>query len=202
VILRHTTIDGAIDTTGDLVVEGRVEGEVEVAGKVTIAAGGTVVANVKSRTAEIRGEVIGDIVCADAIRVCAGARVVGDLRAPDVEVDAGARVEGRIDLLPPAPLEPPVRRRRATMRTGPVRRPTSPPAQEAGSETRDPSEFAASPRQDEITGRRDRRAIPGLPRPTGRVKVPARGGRTTADLGTRPAPRAADARDAGDRAKE
>jgi hypothetical protein len=59
--------------------------------------------------------------------VLAGARVVGDLRAPEVELAAGATIEGRVDRDAPRAPEPP-RAERPTLRArAPLRRPTLPP---------------------------------------------------------------------------
>jgi cytoskeletal protein CcmA (bactofilin family) len=103
VIPAQTRIDGRIETQGDLVLEGRCDGELTVDGTLTVAPGAVCRAAVRARVALIRGEVIGGIVCSEAIDVGAGARVVGDLRAPDIAVDGSAHVEGRVDLLAPAP---------------------------------------------------------------------------------------------------
>ncbi len=106
VIPAHATVDGLIDTPGDVTIEGRVEGEVRAGGTVTIAAGATCKASVLSGAALIYGELIGNAVCTETIEVAQGARVVGNLRAPNVAVAAHCEVDGRVDLLPPEPQTP------------------------------------------------------------------------------------------------
>ena len=119
-------VDGLIETAGDLVVEGRADGRLEVGGTLTVAAGATCRATVKARAASISGEVLGQVVCSSAIEVTAGGRVVGDLRAPEIEVDAHAFVDGRVDLLPPSPEASSVRRAPVIARGPGVRRPSPP----------------------------------------------------------------------------
>jgi cytoskeletal protein CcmA (bactofilin family) len=116
VIPAHATVTGAIDTPGDVTLEGRLEGELRAGGAVTVAANATCMASVFARSLVIYGELIGNAVCTETIRVAAGARAVGDLRAPDVEVDSASEVDGRVDLLPPEPRSPELTRLEASRR--------------------------------------------------------------------------------------
>ena len=132
-IPRGTRVDGLIETPGDLTVEGRVDGRIQVGGTLTVEPGATCRANVRARAARVAGEVIGDLVCSAVIAVVAGGRVVGNLRAPEIEVDAAAEVDGRVDLLPPAPASIPIRRMRVGARGPGLRRPSPPlPVTEVG----------------------------------------------------------------------
>jgi cytoskeletal protein CcmA (bactofilin family) len=126
VIPSGTRVDGLLETPGDLTVEGRVDGRIQVGGALTVSPGATCRATIRARAARVVGEVIGDVVCSSLIEVAAGGRVVGDLRAPEIEVDAAAEVDGRVDLLPPAPAAAPIRRVAASARGPGPRRPTPP----------------------------------------------------------------------------
>ena len=97
-IPRGTRVDGLVETAHDLTVEGRMDGRIEIGGVLVVAAGATCRAAVRARQARIAGEVMGDVVCSAGIEVLPGGRVVGDLRAPEIEVDAQAFVDGRVDL--------------------------------------------------------------------------------------------------------
>jgi cytoskeletal protein CcmA (bactofilin family) len=126
-IPRGTRVDGLVETAGDLTVEGRMDGRIEIGGVLVVAAGATCRSSVRAREARIAGEVMGDVVCSAAIEVLPGGRVVGDLRAPEVEVDAEAFVDGRVDLLPPQPEAIEVQRTRVSARGPGVSRPSPPP---------------------------------------------------------------------------
>jgi cytoskeletal protein CcmA (bactofilin family) len=125
-IPKISRVDGLIETPGDLVVEGRADGQLEVGGTLTVAAGASCRASVRAKAASISGEVMGEVVCSSVIEVTAGGRVVGDLRAPEIEVDAAAFVDGRVDLLPPAPQQGSVRRSPVAARGPGVTRPSPP----------------------------------------------------------------------------
>jgi len=130
VIPAHTRFDGRIETPADLTVEGRCDGRVDVGGTVRVAAKATCKASVQARIAEIYGEVIGDVVCTESILVASGARVVGNLRAPEVSVHSGCEVDGKIDLLEPAPGQASIRRVPVRTRGAVPRRPKPPPRDE------------------------------------------------------------------------
>jgi hypothetical protein len=77
-------------------IEGYVEGEIEVSGDVTVEASGLVGAPVSARSIVVRGAVRGDLSGQDVIRLEEGARVVGDLRAPRIAIARGGLVRGLV----------------------------------------------------------------------------------------------------------
>jgi cytoskeletal protein CcmA (bactofilin family) len=80
VIGRSTRIRGRISGDGDLVIEGNVEGDIDVgAGAVTV-----------------RGEVEGDIRARGAVRIESGARVRGDVSG-ELSMEEGAEFVGNIE---------------------------------------------------------------------------------------------------------
>jgi cytoskeletal protein CcmA (bactofilin family) len=160
-IANRTRVGGRVETDGDVVVEGRLEGSVSAGGRVTVAESGVVIAQIDATRAEIDGVVIGDVVCAERINVSAGARVVGDLRAPDVTIASGAIVDGKVD-----------RRGAERHRDDPAREWASEPLTEPRARTtlRDvsiplvrPGRPAARPAPTD--------GPPSLPRPVGRAKL-------------------------------
>ncbi len=99
----HTSVNGRIETPGDLTIEGRCDGAIHVGGAILVASGAACRATIRAFEAQIYGHVIGDIECTHAIHIGAGARIVGNVRSPEVLVAASAHVEGKVDLLPSAP---------------------------------------------------------------------------------------------------
>lgn len=97
VIGREAFVRGSIRGEGDLEIHGRVEGEIEVDGAVTIAPGALVKADVSGRQITVRGAVAGNLSAEQAVRLEEGARVVGDLRAPSIGVADGALVRGNVE---------------------------------------------------------------------------------------------------------
>jgi cytoskeletal protein CcmA (bactofilin family) len=98
-------IRGRIHGDGDLVVEGRVEGDLSIRGELTIAEGGAVTGEaIEAQTVTVSGTLEGDVAAAGPVRLVAGSRVKGNLKGSTVSIDDGARFSGRLDCdfdLPP-----------------------------------------------------------------------------------------------------
>jgi cytoskeletal protein CcmA (bactofilin family) len=88
---------GSIRGEGDLEIHGRVEGEIEVSGEVTIAEGALVKADVTGRRIVVRGAVAGDLAAEQGVRLEDGARVVGDIHAATVGILEGALLRGNLE---------------------------------------------------------------------------------------------------------
>lgn len=94
-------VRGEISGEEDLLVEGRVEGKIDLRqNAVTIGAKGQLAAEVQARVVMIDGEVDGNLTADEQIVLRKSARVKGDLCAPRVTIEDGARFKGSIDMDP------------------------------------------------------------------------------------------------------
>lgn len=100
------TVEGELSGRGDLVILGRVLGDITIDGLLIIEEGGAVRGEVRAASVVIRGALAGDAVGQESVRVEASAQVVGDLRAPRVKVADGAQVKGRVQIGAEAGLSP------------------------------------------------------------------------------------------------
>ncbi|TPV92660.1 MAG: polymer-forming cytoskeletal protein [Myxococcales bacterium FL481] len=112
VIGAGVRVRGNITGAEDLVVDGRVEGRIDLRGSLTVEREGVVEADIDAETVTVRGEVAGDVVASGAVHVLAGARVRGQVRAPRVSLADGARVDGGVDMHVELPSELTDRRER------------------------------------------------------------------------------------------
>lgn len=87
------TIRGDLTTTGDLHLDGAVEGDLTV-GRLTIGESGSVTGSVQAESVEVRGRVTGTV-SARQVRLCATAHVDGDVSHAELSIEAGAHFEGR-----------------------------------------------------------------------------------------------------------
>ena len=93
------TVKGDISGNEDLVIQGRVEGSVNlVQNNVTIGSNGRVNADVNGRTVIVEGEVKGDLNAEEQIILRHTARVEGGLVAPRVALEDGAVFRGSIEM--------------------------------------------------------------------------------------------------------
>ncbi len=101
VIGGSIVVRGEISGEEDLLVEGRVEGKIDLRqNAVTIGLKGQLVAEIHARAILIDGEVEGNLTAEEQIIVRKSGRVHGDLCAPRVTIEDGARFKGSIDMEP------------------------------------------------------------------------------------------------------
>ncbi len=98
VIGRGTRIRGKVSGSGDLEIDGQVEGEVSVEGDLTVGSTGIVSSDLAGRRIIVRGAVQGDVTGEESIALEDGARVVGTVRAPRVAILPGALMRGRLEV--------------------------------------------------------------------------------------------------------
>ena len=83
----------------DLVLEGRVEGQIRLPNhKLTIGANARIKAEVSAKTVHVLGEVHGNIVAEDVVQIASSGSVHGDVTAPRVAIADGARFKGQVDM--------------------------------------------------------------------------------------------------------
>ena len=93
------TIKGDVSGDEDLVIQGRIEGRVDLAQhNVTIGADGRVKADVYGRTVIVEGEVEGDLRGQEQIILRQTAKVQGSIAAPRVSLEDGAVFRGGIEM--------------------------------------------------------------------------------------------------------
>ena len=95
------TIKGEVSGEEDLVIQGRVEGTIQLGGnEVSIGESGQVCANLHVRVARIDGEVTGDITANEKVIISKTGNVRGNIVAPRVTLEDGAVFKGSIDMDP------------------------------------------------------------------------------------------------------
>jgi cytoskeletal protein CcmA (bactofilin family) len=95
---RTTRIVGRLTGDGDLVVEGRVEGELTLKGHLHVAEGGVVAAPVNATDLTVEGTVDGDVDARGAVMLRSTGAVRGAIRAARVSLEEGAKFTGRIEM--------------------------------------------------------------------------------------------------------
>lgn len=90
---------GELTGDEDLEIDGRVEGTVDLKNhQLTIGANGNLKAEVTAKSIIVIGKVTGNLVAAERIEIQATGIVDGDVRAPRLNVQEGAVLNGRIDM--------------------------------------------------------------------------------------------------------
>jgi cytoskeletal protein CcmA (bactofilin family) len=92
-------ISGELQSSEDTVIEGRVNGHVQIKdAPLTITSRGAVRADVRAVRVLVQGQLKGSISASERIELAASAQVEGALSANQVVITEGARFDGGIDM--------------------------------------------------------------------------------------------------------
>ena len=98
IIGPEITIKGEITGDEDILVEGIVEGLIQINREVRVGEKGRVKARVEAQTIIISGEVTGDCHATARVEIQASGRLTGDIRAPRIVIAEGAVFRGNSDM--------------------------------------------------------------------------------------------------------
>lgn len=98
VIGRGITIEGELTDGDDLRIEGIVKGTIRSTGEVCVTRHGRVEATIIARSIVIRGNVRGDVEAEQTVVVQTDGVLVGNCRARGIQIQEGARFEGRSEI--------------------------------------------------------------------------------------------------------
>lgn len=97
-------LQGNIDGSEDLVIDGQVEGKIAVAGhRVIISASARIRGEITAHEVIIEGSLEGNITATGKVTVKAKAVLNGDVSAGSVAVEDGAKFKGAIKIISSAP---------------------------------------------------------------------------------------------------
>ncbi len=92
------SIKGEISGEGSVVIQGRVEGKVDIKkGQVTVAKNGLIKADIHGKVISVEGEVQGNLVGEEQVVVRESGVVSGDMKAPRINLQEGAKFRGHVD---------------------------------------------------------------------------------------------------------
>ena len=92
-------INGNIDVTANLVIHGKVNGNVTSTQTLNTAKGSKIKGNIIAKNAMISGEVHGDLEVSEKIVLGQTAHLVGNLKASILIIEEGAKFDGMSNML-------------------------------------------------------------------------------------------------------
>ncbi|HSS47475.1 MAG TPA: polymer-forming cytoskeletal protein [Thermoanaerobaculia bacterium] len=114
-------IKGDLSGEEDLVIEGRVEGKVDLKqNNVTVGKNGKVKADVSGRVVTIEGEVTGNVFAREQAILRQSGAINGNIQAPRVILEDGSRFKGSIDMEAPKEMGGPNRDREPRSELAPM----------------------------------------------------------------------------------
>lgn len=97
-IARGVKVEGDFASQGDVVIEGEVHGKISAAGTLTIGPEAVIKADVTADEAIIAGFVEGNVRVKKQAVLRATAKVMGDFTSERVNIEAGAVLDGRVQV--------------------------------------------------------------------------------------------------------
>lgn len=88
-------ISGDLHGNGTILVEGIVEGEVRVAGSVTVHPSGLITGTVEADTIRVAGSVVGNIIASEHLQLERTGTIDGDVTCVSFVLEDGGRLNGR-----------------------------------------------------------------------------------------------------------
>ena len=102
VLSSDVEIKGTVKFTNDLVIDGKIEGEISSDGNLTVGENARIKAEIKTATVVVYGKVHGNLTATDRVELKASAEVVGDIKAKTLSIEAGAIFVGKSTVGTPA----------------------------------------------------------------------------------------------------
>jgi cytoskeletal protein CcmA (bactofilin family) len=94
VIGKDTVVKGELKSTTDMLIEGRVEGQIQSANRVIIGESGDVEARVEAQVVTVRGTVRGDCEGTKKVEITSTGKVFGNIASRAIVVAEGATFKG------------------------------------------------------------------------------------------------------------
>jgi cytoskeletal protein CcmA (bactofilin family) len=129
VLSSDVDIKGTVKFTNDLVVDGKIEGEIASDGSLTIGENARIKAEIRTTTVAVYGKVIGNIHAGERVDLKATAEVIGDIKAKTLSIEAGAIFSGKAIIGTPTQTPAPAPASKPTAAPTPTPSAAAPPRQ-------------------------------------------------------------------------
>jgi len=93
-----TSFEGSIRSEGGLRVEGRIVGDIECAGDVTIGESGVARSRIQARNIIISGQVDGNVAATGKLTIKSTGKLHGNLSTPELSVESGGIFHGTSEM--------------------------------------------------------------------------------------------------------
>ena len=90
-----TEIEGKYTCAGTVMLNGKLQGEINAKDTLIIGSSGSVHAIVQAGSLIVHGEIVGNVTAAKRVELRRGAQVTGDIEAPVIVMEEGVLLEGQ-----------------------------------------------------------------------------------------------------------
>ena len=100
VLSSDVEIKGSIKFSGELTFDGKIEGEIQTDGLLTLGDSAVVNGNINAQSVIVRGKITGNIHAKEKIEIKAKTELFGDIRATKLTVEEGVTFVGKTEVNP------------------------------------------------------------------------------------------------------
>lgn len=94
-----TEVDGKIVSQGSLRIDGKVKGEIDCKGMITVGEKGVLEANVKASALTVMGTVVGNVHAKERVEILNTGKIEGDVETPKIAIEEGGILDGKCNML-------------------------------------------------------------------------------------------------------
>jgi len=106
ILSSDVEIKGTVKFTNDLIIDGKIEGEISSDGSLTVGENARLKAEIKTATVVVYGKVHGNITALEHVELKSSAEVIGDIKSKTLAIEAGAIFVGKSTVGTPAQAPP------------------------------------------------------------------------------------------------
>jgi len=96
---KEVKIEGEIQGSESLQVEGRFKGSIKITGDVYISATGVVDADIEADSVIVQGQINGNVFARKQLQIQSTGKLIGDCTAQSIDIKEGALFEGRSKMI-------------------------------------------------------------------------------------------------------
>jgi cytoskeletal protein CcmA (bactofilin family) len=97
-IPEGTEINGSLNAPSNLRIEGKLEGKVVLAGKLTLGSSGKIIGDVECKNAKIDGLIEGNLLAADLLQMSSGSKIIGNTVSAKIILGENCQISGSMKL--------------------------------------------------------------------------------------------------------
>jgi len=97
-ITSGVKVKGQITGQAEIVIDGEVEGSLNVQSTVVVGSDGVVNGDISAKSVTVEGKVLGNVRASDTFSLQSSGRIEGDVTAPRVVIAEGAFFKGNVEM--------------------------------------------------------------------------------------------------------
>ncbi|NLA23902.1 MAG: polymer-forming cytoskeletal protein [Bacteroidales bacterium] len=98
IVGNGTTIKGDIISMGDMRIDGMLQGNLEVKGRLIIGETGRIIGDINCKSSEVCGNIEGKIVVSELLTIKTSAKIMGDIITSKLAIEPGAVFSGTCNM--------------------------------------------------------------------------------------------------------